>query len=33
LTAYSLASTLKLYYGSRPFGARVFLQFRLGSGE
>ena len=33
LTAYSLASTLKPYYGSRPFGASVFLRFRLASGE
>ena len=33
VTAYSLASTLKPYYGSRPFGASVFLRFRLASGE
>jgi hypothetical protein len=33
LTAYSLASTLKPYYGSRPLGASVYLRFRLASGE
>jgi hypothetical protein len=27
--AYSLASTLKPYYGPTPFGANVFLRFRL----
>lgn len=33
VTAYSVASTLKPYYGSRPFGANVFLRFRLDRGE
>jgi hypothetical protein len=33
VTAYSLASTLKPYYGSTPLGASVFLRFRLGSAE
>lgn len=33
VTAYSIASTLKPYYGSSPFGASVFLRFRLNGGE
>ncbi|MBL8232094.1 MAG: hypothetical protein JNL98_26600 [Bryobacterales bacterium] len=33
VTAYSIASTLKLYYGSSPFSASVFLRFRLNRGE
>lgn len=33
VTAYSIASTLKPYYGSSPFGASAFLRFRLDRGE
>jgi hypothetical protein len=33
VTAYSIASTLKPYYGSRPYGATVFLRFRLNRAE
>ncbi len=33
LTAYSISATLKPYYGSNPFGANVFLRFRLNRGE
>jgi hypothetical protein len=31
--AYSIASTLKPYYGSSPYGAIVFLRFRLNRSE
>lgn len=33
LTVYSIATTLKPYYGSSPFGASVFLRLRLNRGE
>ena len=33
VTAYSIATTLEPYYGSSPFGASVFLRFRLNRGE
>ncbi|MCL4794010.1 MAG: hypothetical protein KJZ84_05580 [Bryobacteraceae bacterium] len=33
VTAYSIASTLRPYYGSSPFGASVFLRFRLNRAE
>jgi len=33
VTAYSIASTLKPYYGSSPYGANVFLRFRLNRTE
>lgn len=33
VTGYSIANTLKPYYGSSPFGASVFLRFRLNRGE
>jgi hypothetical protein len=33
VTAYSIANTLKPYYGSSPYGASVFLRFRLNRAE
>jgi len=33
VSAYSIASTLKPYYGSNPYGANVFLRFRLNRAE
>lgn len=33
VTAYSIASTLKPYYGSSPYGVSVFLRLRLNRGE
>lgn len=33
LTAYSIGRTLRPYYGSSPYGANVFLRFRLNGGE
>lgn len=33
VTAHSIASTLKPYYGSSPYGANVFLRFRLNRTE
>jgi hypothetical protein len=33
VTTYSIASALTPYYGSRPFGASVFLRFRVNRAE
>lgn len=33
VTAYSVSSALRPYYGSTPFGANVFARFRLGGSE
>jgi hypothetical protein len=33
VTAYSISSALKPYYGSSPYGTSVFLRFRLNRGE
>lgn len=33
VTAYSIAKSLKPYYGSAPFGASVFVRFRLDGAE
>jgi hypothetical protein len=33
VTAYSIESALKPYYGDRPWGVNVFLRFRLKASE